>query len=189
MIPNLPTPSAFHLLALSLLLGLAAFYTTALIRALPPFKALTFKGVKPFACNVCMSAWSSLLVALPWWAAFIEEWGMGATGVGWLKTLDAMVSPAWWAEAGKMAAVTAAAAGVAYLGLERRPAGKGAGMPGMLEALGAATTVPEPGTAVSTETETLAELIPQINEALAKKREGKAGKTAEIEQKGEDNGK
>lgn len=44
--------------------ALVAFYLTRLARTLPILRTWTAEGIKPLACNVCMSWWTSLLVAL-----------------------------------------------------------------------------------------------------------------------------
>jgi hypothetical protein len=75
-------------------LGLAAFYLATLVRALPGVRGLVRSGIKPFACDVCMSAWCALAVVL-------AESGPGAV----------LAAP------GPAAVRIAAAAGVAFVAL------------------------------------------------------------------------
>jgi hypothetical protein len=53
-----------NLLAYAILLGAAAATAVTLFRALPPGKGLAKTGRKPWACDICMSFWSTLLLAL-----------------------------------------------------------------------------------------------------------------------------
>jgi hypothetical protein len=46
------------------LVGLFAAGLASVIRALPYFRDLVFRGVKPWACDLCMSWWGSLAGAL-----------------------------------------------------------------------------------------------------------------------------
>lgn len=46
------------------LVGLFAAGFTQVVRALPYFRDLVFRGVKPWACDLCMSWWGSLAGAL-----------------------------------------------------------------------------------------------------------------------------
>lgn len=41
------------------LVALFAAGLTVVLRAVPPFKALVFSGVKPWACDLCMSWWNA----------------------------------------------------------------------------------------------------------------------------------
>ena len=43
-----------------LVVGLAAAGLASVVRALPYFRDLVFRGVKPWACDLCMSWWGSL---------------------------------------------------------------------------------------------------------------------------------
>lgn len=45
------------------LLGLAAYFLVSVIRALPPFRGWVARQVKPWACDLCMSFWSTLVVS------------------------------------------------------------------------------------------------------------------------------
>ena len=47
------------MISLVLILGLAVFYSIEAVRRLPLIDVLTARGVKPFACHVCMSLWTS----------------------------------------------------------------------------------------------------------------------------------
>jgi hypothetical protein len=51
-------------LTYTLLLGFAAASAVVLFRALPPGKQLAATGKKPWACDICMSFWSTYLMAL-----------------------------------------------------------------------------------------------------------------------------
>lgn len=99
-----------------LLLGLAAMWLTTAVRAVPPFKAWTQAGRKPWACQLCMSLWSTLAlvlalvvshVAMAWlhgaltwrWAldGVLGSWLDGLAGAGvcfmLLKVLDSLKPP------------------------------------------------------------------------------------------------
>jgi hypothetical protein len=54
--------NSFFLIILIVLIPFASFYITRLIRILPIFKTLNELGVKPIACNTCMSFWTNLLI-------------------------------------------------------------------------------------------------------------------------------
>ena len=67
----MPLATAAALLLASLACGLAAFWATVLICLLPPFAGWTQAGKRPWACDTCMSSWTSLLstlVVATWWA-------------------------------------------------------------------------------------------------------------------------
>ena len=51
-------------LAYSFLFGLTAASLVTVFRAVPPGKTLAATGRKPWACDVCMSFWMTILVAL-----------------------------------------------------------------------------------------------------------------------------
>lgn len=67
-------------------LGLAAFFTTSAIRRLPVIAEWTLTGVKPWACNLCMALWTSLVwtiaarydIAPPAYVAFVMTWAASA---------------------------------------------------------------------------------------------------------------
>ena len=51
------------MLGFVILMGLAGAYTAQLARALPWIGERVRRGVRPWACNVCMAFWSSLIYA------------------------------------------------------------------------------------------------------------------------------
>ena len=55
-----------------LLCGVASWYCTELLRKLPPFKRWATGGIRPWSCDVCMSAWSALVCAVALWGSW---WG------------------------------------------------------------------------------------------------------------------
>ena len=74
-------------LLLVLLNGAAAAGTSMIIRGLTPGK---WRGIKPFSCPLCLSVWSSLLVAGAQWiggslapelnVAWVVAWGLRYLG-------------------------------------------------------------------------------------------------------------
>lgn len=54
-------PWAF--LGLAILVALIAAGLIVLLRRLGPIERLVFKGIRPWACDVCMSFWTLLVVA------------------------------------------------------------------------------------------------------------------------------
>jgi hypothetical protein len=54
--------NSFFLLILIVLIPFASFYITRLVRILPVLKSLNERGIKPIACNTCMSFWTNLLI-------------------------------------------------------------------------------------------------------------------------------
>jgi len=67
-------------LSYSLLIGLTAASLVTVFRAVPPGKTLAATGRKPWACDQCMSFWTTILVAL----------GAGATLIPWSDTWTAL---------------------------------------------------------------------------------------------------
>lgn len=59
-------------LADALLVGLACLFTVEMIRALPPFRGWAERQIKPWACDLCMSFWSSV------------SWTVGLVWCGWM---------------------------------------------------------------------------------------------------------
>ena len=45
----------------ALLLGVSAFVVTAALRKIDPFETLALQGVRPWTCDLCMSAWTATL--------------------------------------------------------------------------------------------------------------------------------
>jgi hypothetical protein len=62
-----------------LVVGLFAAGLTSVVRALPYFRDLVFRGVKPWACDLCMSWWGSLAGAVA--LDLPVEYGWPAAGV------------------------------------------------------------------------------------------------------------
>ena len=54
--------NSFFLIILIVLIPFASFYITRLIRILPILKSFNERGIKPIACNTCMSFWTNLLI-------------------------------------------------------------------------------------------------------------------------------
>jgi len=67
----------------ALVVGLACYFTVGVIRALPPFRGWVARGTKPWACDLCMSWWTSIAWCLALWAAGYE-----------------VIGPATWAASG-----------------------------------------------------------------------------------------
>lgn len=47
-------------MALAILIALGGFWLTNVVRRLPHFEMATMAGVRPWACNACMSFWSTV---------------------------------------------------------------------------------------------------------------------------------
>lgn len=62
------------ILVLSLWMGLSAASTTILIRYAPTMQKRVQEGQKPIACDVCMSLWTTLGMALLAWRACGTPW-------------------------------------------------------------------------------------------------------------------
>ncbi len=62
-------------LTFAILLGMIAASAVSIFRAIPPGSGLLKTGKKPWACDVCMSFWSTLLIAL-------------ITGIAWRVPLN-----------------------------------------------------------------------------------------------------
>lgn len=52
------------MLEIALLIGMAAASMVVVFRAVPPGLQLVATGKKPWACNICMSFWFTILVTL-----------------------------------------------------------------------------------------------------------------------------
>lgn len=63
------------LIQFAILLAFAAYLTVSLVRALPPFRTWTKAGTKPWACNVCMSSWTTLTWTV---GLYFAGWGFDA---------------------------------------------------------------------------------------------------------------
>lgn len=48
----------------AVLLGMASSALVVIFRAVPPGKALAATGRKPWACNICMSFWFTIITAI-----------------------------------------------------------------------------------------------------------------------------
>lgn len=98
----------------AILCGLAAFFAVRALRLLDripltraplPFARWTAEGVKPWACDLCMSAWSTLGVVslalspyaagadLAWWLFAVVRWWASAALCLWCLTLAAALRP------------------------------------------------------------------------------------------------
>lgn len=91
-----------------LMMGIASYYTTTAIRLLPPFSAWTRAGIKPLACDLCMSFWTSMI------------WSTGFHLAGFDSSLVRLedVSKAWSHCIG-WALWTAAMGGISYILLRK----------------------------------------------------------------------
>jgi len=58
--------AVLHLLATAALIGMSAAAIPPIVRALPPFAGWTQQGIKPWACDLCMSFWSTVIASLVW---------------------------------------------------------------------------------------------------------------------------
>jgi len=56
--------TVWELLSWSVFLGLTSAGVTIAVRALPPVQRWMFARVKPWACDVCMSFWTTGIVGL-----------------------------------------------------------------------------------------------------------------------------
>lgn len=56
----------------------AAFFLVSLLRSFTWVKVKMIDGVKPFACDLCMSFWATAMVAGP----FVRTWAAGAEALG-----------------------------------------------------------------------------------------------------------
>jgi hypothetical protein len=54
----------------------AAFFTVIAVRKLPGVRTLVERGVKPWACDVCMAFWATMAWSL-WDAWLCYEWLLG----------------------------------------------------------------------------------------------------------------
>jgi hypothetical protein len=54
------------LLGAAFVIGMSAAGLPPILRALPPIRDWVMRGIKPWACDICMSFWSTLLAAAFW---------------------------------------------------------------------------------------------------------------------------
>lgn len=67
-------PISAQSIALLVLIALGGFWLTNVVRRLPYFEMATMAGVRPWACNACMSFWSTVpLSAFHFWASGARE--------------------------------------------------------------------------------------------------------------------
>jgi len=45
----------------AILIGLACYFSVSVMRALPPFKGLVSRGIRPWACDLCCSFWAAVV--------------------------------------------------------------------------------------------------------------------------------
>ena len=66
-----------------LVMGLAAFFVARLLRTLDFVQPALREGIKPFACNLCMSTWSSVGICAAWatWQGGIPVLALGMLGL------------------------------------------------------------------------------------------------------------
>lgn len=69
--------TAWALLAASALVGLTAVGLIQVVRALPLVRDWVLRGTKPWACDLCMSWWSCLLLGAT--AAALSDWQWSLT--------------------------------------------------------------------------------------------------------------
>lgn len=80
------------------ILGLAAFFTVSVIRRLPGVDRWTLSGVKPWACNLCMSVWTSLAWMLVTRAPGVFRGDYIASGLTWAATGGICLIMLEWSE-------------------------------------------------------------------------------------------
>lgn len=62
--------------------ALASVGLTVALRAVPPFSSWNERGVKPWACDLCMSFWGTLIFsALSWYAGLAQQ---NEAAFGWM---------------------------------------------------------------------------------------------------------
>ena len=52
----------------AVLVGMSAAAIPPIVRALPPIQEWTQRGIKPWACDLCMSFWSTVVMTAVWCA-------------------------------------------------------------------------------------------------------------------------
>jgi hypothetical protein len=62
------------LVALTIVLGLGAFAGVTTVRKFPQVSRWARDGIKPWACDACLSCWMSLALALAWAAILVPDW-------------------------------------------------------------------------------------------------------------------
>ena len=60
----------------------AAFFLVSLVRTFRVVKVLMIRGVKPFACDLCMSFWASVAVVAPQRHDSVADVVTGLAGAG-----------------------------------------------------------------------------------------------------------
>lgn len=71
-----------QVIAAALLIGMSAAAVPPVLRALPFISDWTARGIKPWACDLCMSFWSTVLSTLIW------SW---TTGLLWFSGFGAFI--------------------------------------------------------------------------------------------------
>lgn len=85
------------MLTVVVVLGLASFFAVSAIRRLPVVEGLTLTGVKPWACNLCMSLWVSLAWTLVTWHATLRV-DYIASAMTWAATAGVCLLTLEWSE-------------------------------------------------------------------------------------------
>lgn len=79
-------------------LGFASFFAVSAIRRLPVVEGWTLTGVKPWACNLCMSLWVALAWTLVTRAPGVFRGDYIASGLTWAAVAGVCLVMLEWSE-------------------------------------------------------------------------------------------